>query len=102
VVEAAEQLEVLAAGEHLVDRVVLAGQPDPAADRGRVPRHVEARDRGAARVRPQERGEDPHRGRLAGAVRADQRADAARGHREVEPVEGGGGAEGLPQALGNY
>ena len=80
----AEQLEVLAPGEHLVDRVVLAGEPDPVADLGGVARDVEAGDPRAPGVGAQQRAEDPHRRRLARAVRAEQPADAALRHLEVQ------------------
>ena len=41
-----------------------------------------------ALVGRQRAGEQPQRGRLAGAVRTDQRRDGARLEREVEPVDG--------------
>ena len=49
---------------------------------------VVAGDRGAAAGRAQERGQHPHRGRLAGAVRAEEGVDLALGDLEVDPVDG--------------
>ena len=49
-VEASDHLEVLVAGEVLVDRGVLAGQADLGADRGGVPAHVDAGHLGGAGV----------------------------------------------------
>ena len=51
VVELADHLEVLEAGQVLVDRGVLAGEPDLGAQRGGVARDVEARDARASRRR---------------------------------------------------
>jgi hypothetical protein len=56
--EPAEHLQVLPAGEDLVDRGVLA-------------------DQGAAAVRPDQRGEDPDGGRLAATIGAEQAVDRA-------------------------
>ena len=50
-----------------------------------------------ARVRPQDVEHDPHRGRLAGAVRAEEAEDLARLDGEADPVEGLGLAEVLPE-----
>src|SRR3981081_878059 len=59
----------------------------------------------ATGVRPQQRGEDAHRGGLTGAVRAEQSENAALGDREIEPVEGSyfalARAIDLDQAFGN-
>ena len=51
-------------------------------------------------VRMRERGEDPDRGRLAGAVRAQHAEDRALGHVEVEPAQGVRLAEALVEADG--
>ena len=48
---------------------------------------VEPGHRGPAGVEPQQRGEDPHRRRLARAVGSEQAAHRARRHGQVEPVE---------------
>ena len=44
--------------------------------------------RGAAAGRAQQRGQHPHRGRLAGAVRAEEGVDLALGDLEVDAVDG--------------
>ena len=100
VVEAAEQDQVLAAAEDLVDGRVLAEEPDVVADLGGLPEHVEAGHPGSAPVGPQQGGQDPHGGRLAGAVGAEQPADRALGDGQVETVEGVGRAVALAQPLG--
>ena len=60
--EAADELEVLAAGEVLVDRGVLAGEADRRADRVGLADDVVAGDGRAARVGAEERREDPDGG----------------------------------------
>ncbi|GAA2805291.1 hypothetical protein GCM10020219_091210 [Nonomuraea dietziae] len=75
--------------------------PDTPPDLGGLGGHVEARDRGPAPVRAQQRGEDAHRGGLAGAVGAEQPADHSLPHRQVEAVECVGLAEALAQPLGD-
>ena len=87
VVEPADHVEVLEPGEVLVDGGVLAGEPDPAAYLGRVGQHVDAGDLGPAGVGAQQRGEDAHRGRLAGAVGPEQPQHGALGHLQVDAVE---------------
>ena len=77
VVELPDHLEVLEAGQVLVDGRVLAGEPDLGPQRRGVPDDVEAGDARAARVGLEQRGEDPHRGGLARPVRAEQAEDAA-------------------------
>ena len=73
----AEQPEVLAGGEVLVDRGVLAGDADQLAHHVRVLRDVDAEDLGAAAVhRQQGREHLQHRG-LAGAVGAEDAEDLA-------------------------
>jgi hypothetical protein len=94
-----DQPQVLLAGQVLVDRRVLAGQPDALADGLRVASHVDAQHRGQAGIRAEDRGEDAHGGGLAGAVRAEQAEDGAPLDLEVDPVEGDHVAEVLDQAL---
>ena len=79
--------QVLPAGQVLVDGRVLAGQADDRAQLLGLAHDVEAADGGAPGVGPQQGGEDAHRRRLAGAVRAEQPEDAALGDGQVEPVE---------------
>ncbi|GLX47472.1 hypothetical protein Shyhy01_04220 [Streptomyces hygroscopicus subsp. hygroscopicus] len=99
VVEPAEHLQVLPAAEPLVERGVLAEQPDP-GPYPVGPRHrVVPGDRRAARVRPRQGGQYADRRRLARAVRAEEGVHGAAsypqirsGQREPVPV-------GLPYAL---
>ena len=99
VVEAAEQLQVLAAREHLVDGGVLAHEPDARPHGGALAGHVAARHLGPPAVRAQERREDAHGGRLARPVGPEQPAHGAGRHGEVEPVERAHVAVALAQPL---
>ena len=56
--------------------------------------------RARARVGLEQGREDADGGGLAGAVRAEDAEDGAGGNGEVDPVEGLGGAEALPEPLG--
>jgi hypothetical protein len=87
VVQLADHHEVLAAGEQAVDGRVLRGEADAAADLLGLGHDVVARDPRAALVGRAERGEDADGGRLAGSVRAEQPADRACGHRQVDAAE---------------
>ena len=86
-VEAPDHVEVLEAGEVLVDRRVLAGEADLAAQCLGVLEHVEAGDASAAAVGLQQRGEDAHRGRLAGAVGPEQAEHRARLRAQVDAAQ---------------
>jgi hypothetical protein len=66
--EPAEHLQVLPTGEDLVGRSVLAGEADAPPNSKWLADHVEPADQGEAAVRPDQRGEDPDGGRLAGTV----------------------------------
>ena len=87
VTQLGDQHEVLPAGEHLVDRGELAGQADRLAHVAGVRGDVEAVHGGGARVGLQQRRQDPHQRGLAGAVRAEQREDAARLDVEVDAAQ---------------
>ena len=86
------------AGEVLVDRRVLAGEPDPLAQLGGVAHDVEPGDARGAGVGLQQRRQHAHRGRLAGAVGAEQPEHGARRRLEVDAVERPDVAEGLDEA----
>jgi hypothetical protein len=58
VVETSDHLQVLGPGEVLVDRRVLAGEADLAAQLRRLAGDIEAGDAGAAAVGREQRGED--------------------------------------------
>jgi hypothetical protein len=96
----ADQVEVLGARDLVVDGGVLAGEPDAPADLLGVGHHVVTEDAGAPGVRPQQRGQDPDRGGLAGSVRPEQPEDGPCGHLQVQPAQHRPGAEGLAQVLG--
>jgi hypothetical protein len=97
----ADEDEVLGAGERLVERRVLAGQPDELADLVRLGGDVVAEHRRAAVVRRDQGGEDADDGGLAGAVRAEEAEDGAGGDGQVDAVHRRGGTEALGQAAGD-
>ena len=84
VVQPPDDLQVLPAGELLLDGGRLAGQPDGAADRGRLAHDVMALDHRPAAVGQQQRGQDPHRGGLPGAVGAEHAEHRPARHRQVD------------------
>ena len=61
---------------------------------------VDTEHGGPARVGPEVRGEDAHRGRLPGAVRAEQAEHGPARDLEVDAVEGDHLPVVLPEALG--
>jgi hypothetical protein len=79
----AEQDQVLAAGEVLVDRRELAGEADEPADVIRLCDDVLAEHARGPAVRAQQRREDPDRRGLAGAVRSQHAIDRSGPHRQV-------------------
>ena len=98
VVEASDQLEVLAAGEGLVHRRVLAGEADDGPDGVGVTDDVQAGDAGGALVGQEERGEDADQGRLARPVGPQQAEHLGPIGRQVDPAKCFGGAERLLDA----
>jgi hypothetical protein len=100
VVEAPDHLQVLEAGQVLVDRRVLPGQADAGPQGGRLADDVVAGHARAAAVGRQEGGEDAHRRGLARPVGAEQPQHAALGDREVDPAQRLDLAVRLVQALG--
>ena len=96
VVEPADHLQVLEAGQVLVHGRVLAGEPDPLSDPGRVADDVEACDARLAAVGLEQRGQDPDGGRLARAVRPEQPEDAPGLGVQVDAAQG----DDVPVALG--
>jgi hypothetical protein len=87
VVQIRHQQQVLRAGEEVVHRRELAGDPDRGPYPVGVADHVVPADADRARVRANQRGKDlDHRG-LAGPVGAEQREDRALGYVQVDAVE---------------
>ena len=86
--EPADHVDVLAPAQVLVDRGVLAGQPDDAAHHVGLLGHVVAQDGGDALVGLEDGGEDAHRRGLAGPVGAEQPEHGARLDLEGDAVEG--------------
>ena len=96
----ADHDQVLHAGQVLVDRGELAGQPDALPHLVGLLAHVEPVDAGGSRVGAQQRGEDADGGGLARAVRPEHGEDAAPARREVHPGEGLRLTEGLGKPRG--
>jgi hypothetical protein len=86
-VHLALEAEVLAPGGLAIDGGALLHGADRAADRVGLCEHVESGHGRGTRVWPRERGEDLHRGGLAGAVWPEQPEHGALGHREAQAVE---------------
>ncbi len=95
------QADQLAAGHQRVERRFLQGDADRGAHRPRFAADVVAGDAGAAAGRQQQRGQHPHRGRLAGPVRAEEAEDFALLDLEVDPLHGEHLAEGALQPGGD-
>jgi hypothetical protein len=93
--------EVFLTGQRLVDGRVLARQPDVRAHLLLLAGDVVAADRRRAAVRAQQRGEDAHGRRLAGAVGAEQGEDAGGGHLEVDAAQGFHVPEALLEVAGD-
>jgi hypothetical protein len=87
VVEPPDHVEVLEAGEVLVNSGVLPGHADQPAQSIRVTHDVEPGDARPTAVGREQRRQHPHGRRLARAVRAEQAHHRALRHLEVEPVE---------------
>jgi hypothetical protein len=100
-VQAGLQGQVLLAGQQADGAAVLADRADDRADPAGVAQHVDPGHRGPAGVRAGQRGQDPHGGGLAGAVRAEQGVHAAGPDGEAQPVQRADAAlEGLAEVLG--
>jgi hypothetical protein len=82
----AGQDQVLPAGQVLVDRGVLAGQPDRRAHLAGLGGDVVPVDPRGARVGLGQRRHDPHGGGLAGAVGAEYAEDLPGRYGEVDPA----------------
>ena len=82
--EQPDHLQVLVAGEVLVDGGVLAGETDLLAYGLRIPVDGHSEHFGETAVVAEDGREDPHRRGLAGAVGAEQAEDRAGGHREID------------------
>jgi len=80
-------LQVLLAGQHVVDGRVLAGEADRAPDADWVGEQVVPGDGGGARVRAEQCGQDADQRGLARAILAEEGDDLALGDRQVNAVE---------------
>jgi hypothetical protein len=94
-IQAADHREVLHSAQVLVHGHRLAGEPDTGPHPVRLAEHVVPSDEGGSAVRSQQGGEDPERGRLASAVRPEQRQDVAFLDREIDSLQRLGFAVGL-------
>ena len=96
----ADHHQVLDAGQVLVDRRVLAREPDPRPQLRRVADHVEPGHVRRPGVRLQQRREHAHRGRLPGPVRPEHAEDGPRRGLEIDAVQRADVAERLHEAFG--
>ena len=99
--QAPDEAKVFARGQIIVDRGVLAREADRGAYRLRVPAHVEAEHAGPTAVGPEQRGEDAHRGGLAGAVRPEEAEHGADGDFERDALQRLDLAEALSEVFGD-
>ena len=86
-VEPPKHEQVLFAGQILVHRRVLAGEPNALAHLARLARYVVAVHERSAPIGREQRAQDANHRRLAGAVRTEQRQDAPAFHGEVYALE---------------
>ena len=100
VAQVRHEVQVLLAGEEVVDRGELPGDPDHVTHRIGVAGDVMARDTHLAAVEPDQGGQDLHGGGLPGAVGAEQGEDRSLGDVQVDAVEHDLVAEGLAQPGG--
>ena len=99
-VAAGEEVEVLPDLHVVVDPEDVRHEAEDAPDLVGVPGDGEAGDLGLAARRPQQRGEDAQRGRLAGAVGPDQAEDLAGLDGQVDAGDGQRAVVALDEALG--
>src|SRR5690606_12810586 len=93
----ADEVQVLPAGQLLVHRGVLAGQPDHPAQLPGPADHVVPGDGGPSGGRGEQGGEDPHEGGLARAVRPEHPHHGALAHVQIDAVQRLRGAVVLDQ-----
>jgi hypothetical protein len=96
----AEQDEVLAPRQLLVDRGQLAGQADEPTDGVGLLHDVTPEHAGLALVGPQQGGQHADRGRLAGPVGSQDAIHRAARNGQVDAVDGTNAPEGLDEAGG--
>ncbi len=100
VVQAPHHLEVLQAGEVLVDGRELTGEADHGTEEHRVANDVVARHHGLALIGFEQGREDADRGGLPRPVGSEETEDRALLHRQVHAFHGLHLPEGLLQTLG--
>ena len=82
------QSQVLAAGEHRVERGLLQRGTDRRAHLRALAHDVVAGDARGSRRGGQQRGQHQHRRGLSGAVGSEEAVDLARRYDEIDPVDG--------------
>ena len=90
-----DQQQVLKTGQVLVDRRVLAGQPDQFTDPVGVGDDVRAADPGVTGIGPQQRGQHPDHGGLPRPVRPQQAQHHARPDSQIDAIH----RQRLPEPL---
>src|SRR5439155_25775938 len=102
VIQPRHHLEVRPPREQLVDGRLLAGEPDPRPHVTGLADDVVARNPRAALGRREQRGQDPHRCRLARTVRTEQPEHRAGRHPQIDIAEHPPVAEPLSDPLGDH
>lgn len=97
--EPADQDEVLATGEVLVDGCVLAGEADAAPHRLLLMLHIEPVDRALAAIGLEHRGEHAHHRGLTGAIGTEQPQHGGTRYRQRDAVDRHHVAVGLAQVF---
>ena len=90
-----DQQQVLKTRQILIDRRILAGQPDQLTDPVGLLDDVRAADQGVTGIGPQQRGQHPDHGGLPRAVRPQQAQHHARPDRQIDAVH----CQRLPEPL---
>jgi hypothetical protein len=100
--ELADEREVLAPGEVLVDRGVLTGETDLGPHELRVVAHVDAEHARRAVVGTQQRREHAHGRGLAGTVGPEEPEHLTLAHLERDPLHGFDVTEPLHEVVGDH
>jgi hypothetical protein len=95
--EAAEQIDRLAAGQVGPEVDVSGHVREPAVERDGIAQRIAAQEPRLARIGAQQAEQNPDRGRLPGAVRAEEPVHLAGLHGQVQPIQRPGRAKGLDQ-----
>ena len=97
--ELADQSQVLARRQRLIDGGKLTGQPDRWTKDSRLPHHIQSEDPCATPVGQERRCEDSHERRFARAVWAKEPKDRSARHSHVDALQRRERSEALPESF---